>query len=232
MTEVHAAGGAILSHSVTHAPSWGGSAEAAEREARDAKAWLESRIPGLSVRYAVSPFHQNPSYVPDALARAGYRGFVGGSIAWDPEYLMARAGAVPFASSRIVSHSQVCMLHGDCIPSDGDPLRTYKQAFRLARGSGEFFAYLDHPFSARYAYGWLDEDARIAIHRRFLDFMESESGPLLFVDEDTCLDFVTARAAVDITYDDPRTDFEVSAAQAAGFPLSIGYHGRIAEVRR
>ncbi len=196
LADLRAAGGSILSHSATHAPNWGGSAAAAEREARDSKAWLEQHCDGLSVRYAVSPFHQNPAYVPAALARAGYHGFVGGIIANDPEFLMARSGIPPFAPAGMISHTQGCMLHGDCLLGSGDPLRIFKQAFALARDGGQFFGYLDHPFSERYAYGWPSEAARLTVHAEFLDYMEQQSAgtPLLFVNEDTCLDFIRDKA--------------------------------------
>jgi hypothetical protein len=231
--DVLGAGGAILSHSVTHAPDWGGTTEAAEREARESKAWLEQRVRGLRVRHAVSPFHRNPPHVPCALARAGYEGFIGGSIANDPEYLMARAGTPPFSPPDFVSHSQSCMLHGDSMLSEGDPLRIFKQAFGLARDSGEFFGYLDHPFSDRYAYGWPDEETRIAAHARFLEFLDAGSGddPLLFVNEETCLDFVKARAAAEIRCDGSSGRYEISRTEAAGLPLSIGFRGTVTEAR-
>jgi len=226
--DLRAAGGAILSHSATHAPNWGGSAEAAEREARDSKGWLEGHINALTVRYAVSPFHQNPTYVPSALARAGYAGFIGGSIANDPEYMMARAGVPPFGPDGVVSHTQGCMLHGDCLLSAGDPLRVFKEAFALARDGGQFFGYLDHPFSERYAYGWASEAARVAAHADFIDYMDRHAGagPLLFVNEDTCLDFIKGKAAAAILYDEATDAYRVSHTHAAGFPLSVGFHGR------
>lgn len=229
MADVVAGGGAILSHSVTHEPHWGGSAEAAEREARDSRLWLEQRLPGLAVRYAVSPFHQNPRYVPAALARAGLSGFIGGTISSDPEYLLARGGVPPFGPTDIVTHSQSCMLHGDCMLADGDPLRIPKAAFLLARDFGEFFGFLDHPFSERYAYGWASEAARIAVHSKFLDFIAAnadESSGLLFVNEDTCLDFIRSRAAAEIAYDAASQTFAISQTSAAGFPLSVACHGR------
>jgi hypothetical protein len=228
IADLRAAGGSILSHSSTHAPNWGGSAEAAEREARDSRAWLEKHVSGLTVRYAVSPFHQNPVYVPAALSRAGYDGFIGGIIANDPEYVMARSGIPPFGPPAIVSHTQGCMLHGDCLLSSGDPLRIFKQAFALARDGGQFFGYLDHPFSARYAYGWQSERARLAVHAKFLDFMTEQSGdaPLLFVNEDTCLDFVRDKASSEIHYDNASGTYKVTRIRAAGFPLSIGYQGQ------
>jgi hypothetical protein len=229
MGELLREGGSILSHSVTHAPDWGGSAEAAEREARDSKAWLESHVEGLTVRYAVSPFHQNPAFVPAALARAGYSGFVGGIIASDPEYMMARAGVPPFGPPEIISHTQGCMLHGDCLLAAGDPLRIYKDAFLLARDGGQFFGYLDHPFSERYAYGWASESDRIAAHAEFLDYMEAHpgNGPLLFVNEETCLDFIKAKASAQILYDDSSNTYRVTHSDAAGLPLSVGYHGHL-----
>lgn len=231
IADVVRAGGAILSHSVTHAPAWGGSADAAEREARLSKAHLEAAVPEITIRHAVSPFHQTPSYVPGALSLAGYDGFVGGSIASDPEYLMARAGVPPFAPPTIVSHSQSCMLHGDCLLATGDPLRVYKEAFRLARDSSEVFGYLDHPFSARYAYGWASEGARLDAHAALLDHIERSCGPepLLFINEDDCLRFVRDRAAAIIRFDDRSQGYTISRSSAAGLPLSIAYRGATCE---
>jgi hypothetical protein len=230
LTDVINQGGSILSHSVTHPSNWGGTSHAAEVEARDSKSWLEARFPGLAVRYAVSPFHQNPPFVPPALARAGYQGFVGGSIANDPEYLMARGGAVPFGPEGFISHSQTCMLHGDCVLTEPNPFRVYWEAFRTARADGRFFGYLDHPFSQRYAYGWTSEQNRVAMHSNFLDFMLTDcaaaKGPLLFVNENTCLDFMREKAATEIVFEPDRNSFEVSRLCAAGLPLSVGYRGQ------
>jgi hypothetical protein len=231
LRELFASGGAILSHSASHAPNWGGSAVAAEAEALESKSWLEAEVPGLSVRYAVSPFHQNPLFVPAALARAGYRGFVSGTIAGDPEYLMARGGAVPFGPVSFVSHSQSCMLHGDCLLPASDPIATYKQAFRSAQTTGQFFGYLDHPFSERYNYGWASEAERLRVHGDFLDFMGAECDraqtPLLFLNEETCLDFMLQKADTSIVFDEARSIFSVSRTHAASLPLSVGFKGRI-----
>jgi hypothetical protein len=185
-------------------------------------------VGGLKVRYAVSPFHQNPAYVPAALSRAGYDGFIGGIIANDPEYMMARSGVPPFSPPAIVSHTQGCMLHGDCLLRTVDPLRVFKEAFALARDGGQFFGYLDHPFSERYAYGWESETARLAVHGEFLDFMNEQSGEaaLLFVNEDTCLDFVKGKASAEIHYDNVAGTYKLTRTHAAGFPLSIGYQGQ------
>lgn len=229
ISDVMQAGGSVLSHSVTHSPQWGGSGEAAEREATESKARLEELFPGLSVRYAVSPFHQNPSYVPGALAKAGYDGFIGGSIANDPEYLMSRAGVPPFSPSSIVSHSQSCMLHGDCLLTGNDPLAIFKEAFRLACGNREFFGYLDHPFSERYTYGWHSEQARLDAHASYLSYLEDQchDQPLLFVNEDSCMSFIRERSHVRIDYDENSQAYAISCHEAAGYPLSIGYRGEL-----
>jgi hypothetical protein len=231
LRNLSASGGSILSHSVTHTPNWGGSISAAEAEALDSKAWLQKHVPGLTVRYAVSPFHQNPTFVPAALARAGYRGFVGGTIACNPEYLMARGGIVPFGPDGFISHSQSCMLHGDCLLADSDPLRVYKKAFRNAKDTGQFFGYLDHPFSERYTYGWANEAERQQAHGDFIDFMIGEcaraEASLMFVNEETCLDFLLEKSSTDIRFDTDCGTFSVSRTHAAGLPLSVGYEGRV-----
>lgn len=231
ISDVFRNGGAILSHSVTHAPRWGGSEQSAEREARLSKARLEELVGGLEVRFAVSPFHQNPEFVPPALVRAGYDGFISGSIASDPEFLIARSGIPPFSPPEIVLHTQSCMLHGDCMLGEGDPLSVFKDAFRLARANREFFGYMDHPFSQRYAYGWRDEDERLAAHAAYLDFMERECDrdPMLFVNEDICMQFIKEKSATVIRYDERGRTYEISSGLAAGFRLSIGYGSYLVE---
>lgn len=231
LATVRAVGGAILSHSVTHRSNWGGSAEGADFEARTSKAHLEAAVPGLVVRYAVSPFHQNPPFVSTALARAGYRGVIAGSIANDPEVLLARGGTAPLFPDGFVTHSQSCMLHGDCLLDEPDPLRVYGEAFAAAMAGGQFFGYLDHPFSERYCYGWSSEIERRSVHARLLDGMEAAcleaGGPLLFVNEDTCLDFMAGKTAAQISFDAQAGRFTMSSTHAAGLPFSVGFGGAI-----
>ena len=143
---------------------------------------------------------------------------------------MARAGIPPFSPASIISHTQSCMLHGDCLLREGDPLRIFKEAFALAREGGQFFGYLDHPFSERYAYGWASlKSVRVAAHADFLDHMADHAGedPLLFVNEETCLDFIKSKASADILYDEARDTYRVKQSEAAGLPLSIAFHGRL-----
>jgi hypothetical protein len=115
LEDVLVGGGSVVSHSMHHYPNWGGSYHVALQEAEGSREWLETHAAAAApVEYAVSPFHQNPPYAVQALADCGYQGFVGGIIANDPEFLIGRAGRVPFAQAQIVSHSAQCMLHGDC----------------------------------------------------------------------------------------------------------------------
>jgi hypothetical protein len=194
VTAVAAGGGSILSHSATHPSNWGAGYDGALAEARASRASLEEALgDGSPVDYAVSPFHQNPPYAVKALDAAGYKGFVAGIVANDPDYLLGRAGVVPDGGPALVSHSQQCMLHGDCLSIEGDPLRTYFESFDIARRARSLFGYLDHPFSVRYQYGWRTEDDRIAAHARYLEYIAA-SGKVLFMAEADALNFVHARA--------------------------------------
>lgn len=196
LREILAADGAVLSHSVTHAPRWGGSQEACRLEARTSSDWLEERLPDLTVRYAVSPFHQNPAYVAAGLKQAGLHGFVGGIIANDPEMLLARGGVIPGDDTGVVTHSQQCMMHGDCMLSDGDPIAIIKQAFINACQTETLFGYLDHPFSPRYDYGWGSEEHRISRHADFLDFIATETANknVAWMNEEMALDWIVGKS--------------------------------------
>ncbi len=211
LSEVLAAGGAVLSHSVTHADNWGGSGEACYNEARESAAWLEQRLPGIKVRYAVSPFHQNPPYVYDALMRAGLEGFVGGIIANDPEALLARGGTLPSDTTQIVTHSQQCMLHGDCLLAQGDALQIPKQAFLAAMATETLFGYLDHPLSTRYDYGWGTEENRIARHEELVQFIDEQTVDrrIVWLNEEEALDWIAAKMRLNIVRNDG--GFELAA---------------------
>lgn len=123
------------------------------------------------------------------------------------------------------------MFHGDCLMSEGDPIRVYKAAFRIAQAGSQFFGYLDHPFSARYSYGWASEKERLSAHTAFLDFMEqacaADGQRMLFVNEDTCLDFMRDKAMTDLEFDARQDVVRASRTHAAGLPLSIAWRGRI-----
>lgn len=208
--EVLAQGGAILSHTATHAPDWGGSYDAALQEGTLSADTITAVI-GQRVRYAVSPFHQTPGYARAALADAGYDGCIGGIIRNDPDFLMARSGAAPGSPTGFIGHSQQCMLHGDCMLYGNDPLLIFKQAYDLARQSKTFFGYLDHPFSGRYQYGWNSEEQRIQMHVDFINYMQA-GGNVLFANESDALDFLLDNAAIKVTHTD--TGFHVQQPKA------------------
>lgn len=197
LREMSAAGESILSHTATHAHNWGGSYEAALHEAHESARRLQA-VTGKPVCYAVSPFHQSPPYALAALADAGYSGCIGGIIRNDPEFLMARGGLIADLPQGFIGHSQQCMLHGDCMLAEGDPLAIFKQAFDQALATRTLFGYLDHPFSERYAYGWPDEATRIEMHRQLVAYIRGRAKNPLFMSEEEALDFMHAKASVNL----------------------------------
>lgn len=224
LKEVLATGGAVLSHSVSHAPRWGGSLEACEAEARGSLQWLEERLPGVKIRHAVSPFHQNPFYVPEGLRRAGLNGFVGGIVANDPEMLLARGGHVPGDESGVVTHSQQCMMHGECVLADGDRLAVTKQAFLNALQSETLFGYLDHPFSPRYDYDWGSEEHRLDCHSEFLDFISAQNRKLKWMNEDEALDWIDAKANLVLKSVDH--GYRLEYGSTTSLPFGVRYKGK------
>ena len=223
--EVLAHGGSILSHTATHAPDWGGSYDAAFKEGLDSKISILAATNQL-VRYAVSPFHQTPDYARTALADAGYEGCIGGIIKNDPDFLMARAGAPPGSSDGFIGHSQQCMLHGDCMLQGEDPLKIFKQAFDYAMAGRALFGYLDHPFSERYQYGWNNEEDRIQMHQKFVDYMKN-SDNILFLNEDDALDFIRYKSLISIINDGEKFQVSTSFTNKSKFTLGVEYEGTL-----
>lgn len=223
--EVVTHGGALLSHTATHAPNWGGSHEAAQHEGRVSADVIQAST-GHRVRYAVSPFHQTPPYARAGLADAGYGGCIGGIICNDPDFLMARSGIPPGSGWGFVGHSQQCMLHGDCMLVDADPLQVFRQAFDMARAGGAFFGYLDHPFSERYAYGWGNEDQRVAAHRDFIGHIKATGGRVLWANEDDAMDFLTDRAHTVLQAADQGWRLHRSL-RLSPWRIAVRYHGRV-----
>lgn len=224
LREFCAAGGALLSHTATHAPNWGGSYEAARQEGYESRQKIEAAT-GVTVRYAVSPFHQSPPYALAGLCDAGYLGCIGGIIRNDPEFLLARGGELDGLPRGFIGHSQQAMLHGDCMLPEGDPLRIFKAAYDRAYQTQTLFGYLDHPFSARYQYGWNDELQRIEAHRGLITHIRSRAVNPLFLDEIQALDFLRARATIRLYRDG--ADYVCQGAEApAGLSFGVEYRGR------
>lgn len=223
-------GGSLLSHSASHAPDWGGDYTAAYTESREShKRILETT--GVSVRYAVSPFHQTPLFAREALSDAGYAGCIGGIIRNDPDFLMARGGVPPGGNNGFVSHSQQCMLHGDCLLDTNDPLAVFKQAFDNARKSRTLFGYLDHPFSSRYQYGWKSEEQRKKIHEVYLSYIK-KIGNVLFLNEEESLDFITWKSRIQVRTLPNGFLFKAPFAPMKGRAGSIRYQGRRVPMER
>ncbi len=190
--------GSLLSHSVRHEPAWSGSYRAALREAKESRSRLNARFPAAApVRYAVSPFHQTPPYAVRALAEAGYKGFVGGRIGAEPQFLLGRAGQVPGAEARIVSLSAQCMLHGECYERYGRSLDVYEECFDAHRRARSIFSYLDHAFSRRYQYGWESEEVRLRVHEAFITRMRAAEG-VWWPSMGECMDWLVRRDSVHI----------------------------------
>ena len=226
LREVIGQGGSVLSHSVHHYPNWGGSYERARTEADDSRVWFDAHLrEAAPMRFAVSPFHQNPPYAVQALADSGYEGFVGGIIANDPEYLLGRAGRVPFVSKPIVSLSTQCMLHGDCYHRYGNSMDAYCQSFDQHLAARSIFGYLDHPFSDRYQYGWQDEPARLAAHRQLIDHINSHSD-IWWASLSELLGFLRHRDAVLVEVSDDGTLTVEPPSDSERLPLAICWKGR------
>lgn len=190
--------GSILSHTATHAPNWGGSYQAALIEGNSSKKLLEE-VTGVKIKYAVSPFHQTPMYALEGLVEAGYRGCIGGIICNDPEFLISRGGELAYMPSGFIGHSQQIMLHGDCLISQGDALSVYKEAFCLAHETKSLFGYLDHPFSSRYQYGWIDEKSRIDAHVAIIAYIRSQAVNPLFLSQNDAMDFIYSKTEIVVT---------------------------------
>ncbi|MFP1908935.1 polysaccharide deacetylase [Lonsdalea quercina] len=201
LREFLAEGGALLSHTATHAPDWGGSYDAAHWEGIESRTKIEQAC-GVRVEYAVSPFHQSPDYALAALCDVGYRGCIGGIIRNDPAFLIARGGELAHLPKGFVGHSQQSMLHGDCMLTDGDPLAVFKRAFDRAYQTRTLFGYLDHPFSTRYQYGWPDEKTRVTAHQDFISYIREHAEQPLFLDECRAMDFLRYRAAVQLRHEE------------------------------
>ena len=222
--DVLAHGGALLSHTATHAPDWGGSYAAAYEEGRSSAEVIEQST-GYRVRYAVSPFHQTPVYARAGLTDAGYEGCIGGIIRNDYDFLMARSGTPPEGVQGFIGHSQQCMLHGDCMLEGGDPLLIFKQAFAAAKESRTFFGYLDHPFSERYQYGWQTEGQRVNMHTALVEYIRAQ-GSVLFTHENDAMDFLHDRAAILVTNDSQCFNFRLPSSKRSHLIQSVEYAGK------
>ncbi|WP_141195545.1 polysaccharide deacetylase [Vibrio sp. V09_P4A23P171] len=187
-------GGAILSHTHTHAPQWGGSYDSAMFEAQTSKSIIKQRF-GVDVEFAVTPFHHAPRFALEALKDSEYKGCVGGIVMNDPEFVYARGGEIEGLEA-FIGHTQQVMLHGDCVLNAEDPIMVYKESFDRTYLAQSFFGYLDHPFSERYTYGWINEEQRLNIHLEFIRYMKTKAKNPLFTDQINTLRFMFDKSKV------------------------------------
>jgi hypothetical protein len=220
--DVLRSGGAILSHTLTHAPNWGGSEEAARHEGEESARIIHETI-GVKPRYAISPFHHTPGYARKGLADSGYQGCVGGIISNDPDFVMARAGRPPHSQQGFIGHTQQCMLHGDCMLKNGDALAIFKRAYEQAKISKTFFGYLDHPFSPRYQYGWITEADRIQAHLEFIDYIQKSSEKIVFLNQNDALDFLSMKSQVQVEELDGRVHITSPVNIQHQFKIALQY---------
>lgn len=193
-------GGCIVSHTVNHFYGWGKDYQEAYNEAITSKEWLEYSFSPNEIKYAVSPFHSNPDYAVRALADAGYQGFVSGIIHNDPEYLISVSGKVINSTGEIVSHSQQCMLHGDCFHRNNNSVDAYKESFNNHYYAEKMFGYLDHPFG-NYDYGWNSETERLSAHESFIKYINSFDG-ISWYTLNEVLNFVVLKNSVQIEFNE------------------------------
>lgn len=226
LDDVISHGGAILSHTVNHKNNWGVNKEDARSEARESRQWILDHVSNTeTLEYAVSPFHQNPDYAVEALALEGYQGFIGGIICNDPQYLVSRGGEL-YGVDNIITHSQQCMLHGDCLlKAANDQLAVYKKSAELCIRSGALFGYLDHPFSERYQYGWVSEAQRVGVHRDWLDYLQT-MGRVLFENEVNALSFIKSKSGINLCMDSGVVKFE-SRYTLPDYDPAYEYRGEI-----
>jgi hypothetical protein len=223
LEDVVAHGGTILSHSHTHPANWGASHAEALAEAQNARVRLAEICPGQPTDLAVSPFHTNPPYAVQALAQAGFAGFVSGIIHNDPEYLLGRAGIVPFVDGKLVSISQQSMLHGDSYRRQGCRVDVHIAAFEAQYTARGIFGYLDHPFSARYQYDWESEDQRLRAHRMLINAIRCYDD-VWFWSQRQCFDYLQTLASIRLSVD-RRGRVQVAGAPFGSFRPVIRYQG-------
>ena len=100
----------------------------------------------------------------------------------------------------MVTHSQQCMLHGDCYHRRNNSIEVEKESFKNHYKSGKIFGYLDHPFGG-YDYGWSSEEERLSVHEEFINYINTFDG----VKWMTCaeiLDFVVDKSNIEIKIDE------------------------------
>ena len=224
MKDVKNSGGSLVSHTHRHLNNWGSNYQEALADAKYSRNWFSKQYPDEEPpSVAVSPFHSNPPYAMQAILDAGFTGVVSGIIHNDPEFLIARAGVVPFINTELVTISQQCMLHGDSFKNQLCGITIYIEALKNSMAGRGIFGYLDHPFSSRYWYGWDSEEQRIKAHRELLDFIKQHPD-ILFLNLQNCFYFVHLLMQTSLSIDENENITAISPESS--FVLEYHYHGK------
>lgn len=222
-------GGSIVTHSHTHAPNWGGSAESAIWEVQESHRVLKSLgVEGIDYRYAVSPFHQNPPHVVEGLMKSGLKGFVGGIIHNDPEMLFFGAKTLD-ENTGFFMHTQQSMMHGQTYEEQSESLEVFFESFRLHTLGQRMYAFLDHPFSS-YWYGWKSEEQRLKAHQDLLNHINNQ-GKVWKASLVDAMDFLKAKLELQKSLDsDPNipavSNESLSFLRSKGLSLQYRYMGQ------
>jgi hypothetical protein len=200
--------GTIMSHSHNHKHFWGSDQDDIFEEAFISKKTLEESL-GIEINYAVSPFHETNKDVINALDKAGYHACFGGIINKTNDLLSYRVGYTQY-NDKVIFASQQVMMHGDCLHNH-DELSIYKKSFENSKNTKTIFAYLDHPFSPRYKYGWDSEDQRIEMHMKLIDFILINSPNHLFLSYGDLFNIIKFRLNLKIIEDSDKFYFKSSS---------------------
>ena len=106
----------------------------------------------------------------------------------------------PFTSGRLLSISQQSMLHGDCYRRQGESVAVHVRAFAAQHAAHGIFGYLDHPFSARYQYGWESKAQRLEAHQKLIAALRAYED-VWFWNQRQCFDFVRLLSRVRLSVD-------------------------------
>ncbi len=91
--------------------------------------------------------------------------------------------------------------------------------------AGAVFGYLDHPFSARYQYGWSDEATRVAAHRHLIEHI-NRGGDVWWASINDLLDFLKRRDVTCVSLDDAGQLCIEGCQDSCGPPIAVRWKGQ------
>jgi hypothetical protein len=93
------------------------------------------------------------------------------------------------------------------------------------------FCYLDHPFSARYQYGWPTEEIRIDAHEQLIAYISGRASKPLFLNEDVAMDFLLGKSLTRVIEEDGAFCVQSPLPEEAitSLPLAVEFRGECIE---